>query len=116
MKPSEALEIHRDAVRRTVNRYGLGNPRVFGSAARGEDAETSDLDLLVDPGPRTTLFDLGGLSEELKDLLGVPVDVVTSTGLHRRIRTRVLAEAKPVRASIVRTSCSTRSAKLPPTL
>jgi predicted nucleotidyltransferase len=70
-----------------VSRYGLTNPRVFGAAARGEDAETSDLELMVD---------LGGLSEELKDLLGVQVDVVTSTGIPRRIRSPVLAEAKPV--------------------
>ena len=96
MKPSEALELHREAIRRAVNRYGLCNPRVFGSAARGDDAETSDLDLLVDLGPRTTLFDLGGLSEELNDLLGAPVDVAASTGLRRRIGNRVLEEAKPV--------------------
>ena len=96
MRPSEALEKHREAVRDAARRFGVKNPRVFGSAARGEDSDASDLDLLVDPGERTTLFDLGGLSEELKALLGVPVDVVTSTGLHRRIRSRVLEEAKPV--------------------
>jgi predicted nucleotidyltransferase len=96
MKPSEALELHRLAIRRAILRYGMANPRVFGSAARGEDTEASDLDLLVDPGDRTTLFDLDGLSEELKALLGVSVDIVTSTGLHKRIRGRALDEAKPV--------------------
>jgi len=96
MKPSEALERHRETIRRATLRYGLANPRVFGSAARGEDTDASDLDLLVDPGERTMLFDLDGLSEELKALLGVSVDVVTSTGLHKRIRGRVLDEAKPV--------------------
>ena len=96
MKPSEALERHREAIRSAAQRYGVANPRVFGSAARGEDTEASDLDLLVDPGERTTLVDLCDLTEELKRLLGVHVDVVTSTGLHRRIRGRVLEEAKPV--------------------
>jgi uncharacterized protein len=55
-----------------------------------------DLDLLVDKGERTTLFDLGGLAEDLQALLGVRVDVVTSNAAHRRIRKRVLDEAKPV--------------------
>ncbi len=96
MKPSEALERNREAIRGAAKRYGVANPRVFGSAVRGEDTEASDLDLLVDPGERTTLIDLGGLTEELKRLLGVEVDVVTSTGLHRRIRGKVLEEAKPV--------------------
>ena len=72
------------------------NLRVFGSAARGDDTEQSDLDLLVDAGPSTTLFDLGGMSEDLRVLLGVPVDIVTSGGLHRRIRERVLAEARAI--------------------
>jgi predicted nucleotidyltransferase len=96
VKPSEALEKHREEIRRATQRYGLANPRVFGSAARGDDREDSDLDLLVDVGAQTTLFDLNGLSEDLRALLGVPVDVVTSTGLHRRIRVGVIKEAKPV--------------------
>jgi hypothetical protein len=96
MKPSEALEKHRASIRQAASRYGLANPRVFGSTARGDDTDDSDLDLLVDKGERTTLFDLGGLAEDLQALLGVRVDVVTSNALHRRIRKRVLDEAKPV--------------------
>ncbi len=96
MKPSEALEMHRKEIRLAAQRYGLANPRVFGSVARGDDTEESDLDLLVDVGAKTTLFDLAGLSEDLKALLGVPVDVVTSSGLNKRIRGRVLEEAKPI--------------------
>jgi len=96
MRPSEALERHREDIRRAVLRRGVSNPRVFGSTARGEDSDGSDLDLLVDPGEGTTLFDLGGLLADLRDILGVPVDVVTSTGLHARIRKRVFDEAKPV--------------------
>jgi len=93
MKPSEALELHREAIRRAVNRYGLCNPRVFGSAARGDDAETSDLDLLVDLGPRTTLFDLGGLSEELKDFRRASRNAAEAGDRH----------AQPHRARISRT-------------
>ena len=96
MRPSLALERHRHDIRRLAARYGLANPRVFGSTARGDDTEDSDLDLLVDAGPRTTLFDIGGMSEDLRVLLGVPVDIVTTGGLHRRIRERVLAEARAI--------------------
>jgi uncharacterized protein len=96
MRPSEALEQHREEIRRAVEAYGVGNPRVFGSTARGEDTEASDLDLLVDRGERTTLFDLGGLEYDLGELLGVRVQVVTSGALHRRIRKRVLEEAVPL--------------------
>ena len=54
--------------------------RVCGSVARGEDSEKSDIDILVDPEPGATLFDMGGLSEELRELLGVRVDVISSNG------------------------------------
>jgi len=96
MKPSEVLEQNRQAIREATKRFNAANPRVFGSVARGEDRSDSDLDILVDALPETTLFDLGGLLEELSETLGVPVDVVTSGGLHARIRDRVLQEAKPI--------------------
>jgi predicted nucleotidyltransferase len=63
---------------------------------RGEDKEGSDLDLLVDPMPGTTLFDLGGLQVELEALLGVSVDLLTPEDLPQRYRERVLKEAVPV--------------------
>jgi len=69
---------------------------VFGSVLHGDDQEGSDLDLLVDPLPGATLFDLGGLQTELEDLLGVRVDVSTPQDLPLRFRTKVLAEAQPV--------------------
>lgn len=72
------------------------NPRVFGSVLRGDDLEHSDLDLLVDALPGTTLFDLGGLQDELEHLLGVHVDVVTPRDLPAKFRDIVLAEARPV--------------------
>lgn len=96
MRPSVALDQKREEIREAFSRYPVANPRVFGSVARGQDDEASDLDLLVDPLPGLSLFQLGGLQTELERLLGCDVDVVLSDGLHRRIRTRVLSEAKPL--------------------
>lgn len=96
MKPSQALAQHRASVRSVVQRYRLSNPRVFGSVLQGCDTEDSDLDLLVDPEPGTTLFDLGGLQEELEQLMGLRVDVLTPRDLPPSFREQVLAEARPV--------------------
>jgi len=96
MRPSAALELHRELIRQTTARYPLANPRIFGSVLRGTDDEDSDLDLLVDPLPGATLFDLGGLQEELQNQLHVHVDVRTPGELPPRIRTQVLAEAQPL--------------------
>jgi len=70
--------------------------RVFGSVARGEDTETSDIDLLVDLEEGVGLVDLIGLERELSELLGVGVDVVPADTLKSRIRAGVLAEAIPL--------------------
>jgi predicted nucleotidyltransferase len=96
MKPSLALEQHRDAVRAAVSRFRATNPRVFGSALRGDDREGSDIDILVDALPGATPFDLGGLQVELEEILGVRVDLLTPGELSRHLRERVLAEAAPV--------------------
>lgn len=96
MKPSQALELHREAIREIVARHHATNPRVFGSVLHGEDQEGSDLDLLIDPTPETTLFDIGGIRHELLQLLHVPVDVLTPRALPEKFRTTVLCEAKPV--------------------
>ena len=96
MKPSVQLEIYRAQIRELADRFQLANPRVFGSVLRGSDTEASDLDLLVDPLPNTTLFDLGGFQGELEDLLGVPVDIRTPGGLPAKFRAAVVAEAQPV--------------------
>jgi len=96
MKPSEALEANRQAVRQAVQQFKTENPRLFGSALHGNDREDSDLDLLVDPLPGVTLFDLGGLQIELEELLGVPVDLLTPGDLPPKFRDAVLSEAKPV--------------------
>ena len=94
MRPSQALRQHRDAVCLTAARYRVVNPRVFGSALHGDDREGSDLDLLVDPLPGTTLFDLGGLQDELQELLGVSVDVLTLNDLPIKFRDIVAREAR----------------------
>jgi predicted nucleotidyltransferase len=96
MKPSTALSVHREAVRQAARRFRTTNPRVFGSALHGNDRDDSDLDLLVDPLPGTTLFDLGGLQVELEALLGVPVDLLTPGDLSIKFRDRVLSEARPI--------------------
>jgi hypothetical protein len=96
MRPSVALELKRDAVRKATSRFRTANPRVFGSALYGMDQDGSDLDLLVDALPGATLFDLGGLQVELEELLGVPVEVLTPTDLPSKFRDQVLAEARPV--------------------
>jgi predicted nucleotidyltransferase len=96
MKPSVALDLNRTAVREAVSRYRSANPRVFGSVLAGTDTEGSDLDLLVDTLPGATLFDLGGLLEELEELLGVPVDLLTPGDLPVKFRNDVLTRAAPV--------------------
>ena len=96
MKPSIALEANQTAVREVVRRFKTRNPGVFGSVLRGEDEDGSDLDLLVDPLPGVTLFDLGGLQVELEEMLGVPVDLLTPEDIPPRYRQKVLLEALPV--------------------
>jgi uncharacterized protein len=96
MKPSTTLQTRCEDARRLIARYRVRNPRIFGSTLRGDDADGSDLDLLVDPVEQTTFFDLVTLEKELSQLLGVPVDVQTPGSLSRRFRHAVLAEAKPL--------------------
>ncbi len=93
MSLEELLQAKREDILRTANKYGAFNVRVFGSVARGEADEKSDIDLLVDMEPGRSLFDLGGLLTDLEDLLGCNVDVVTEDSLRARIRERVLKEA-----------------------
>lgn len=94
MKPSEALAAHRIEIRDIVLSHRVVNPRVFGSVARGLDTMESDLDILVDTTPDTTLFDLGAIRYKLRKLLGVQVDVLTPAALPEKFRLTVLAEAQ----------------------
>lgn len=86
------VEAKRDAIRAAVARHHGRRVRLFGSVARGEDRPDSDIDLLVDFEVASSLFDLIRLTRELEELLGLPVDVVSTGGLKER-DTRILAEA-----------------------
>jgi hypothetical protein len=96
MTLEELLKAKREEILRVCAKYGARNVRVFGSIARREADEESDVDFLVDMEAGRSLFDLGGLQYELEQLLGRPVDVVTERGLKARIRERVLQEAVPL--------------------
>ena len=94
MRPSEAVVRYRDALLDIALRHGVSNVRVFGSASRNEDAEGSDVDLLVDPSADTTLLDLARIKLEAEDLTGLPFDVRTPLSLSKRFRDAVLREAR----------------------
>jgi predicted nucleotidyltransferase len=92
----ELLKAKREEILEVCARYGARQVRVFGSVARGEADEQSDIDFLVELEPGRTLLDLGGLQYDLEQLLGRRVDVVMERGLKPRIRERVLREAVPL--------------------
>lgn len=96
MRPSIALETHREAIRAIALRHRVTNVRVFGSVVHGDDTEGSDLDILVEPTSETTLMDIGAIRHELKELLGIPVDVLTPRALPDHFRGTVLQEAVAV--------------------
>jgi predicted nucleotidyltransferase len=96
MKPSVALAAHRVEIREIVLTHHAKNARVFGSVASGTDTEESDLDVLIDPTPDTTLFDIGAIRYKLKQLLGVSVDVLTPRALPEKFRQSVLESALPI--------------------
>jgi predicted nucleotidyltransferase len=96
MNIAELLKERRDEILRIAAKYGAQNVRLFGSVARSEALQDSDVDFLVDLEPGRSLFDLGGLLMDLQDLLACKVDIVTEKGLRSRICDRVLKEAKPL--------------------
>ena len=96
MRPSEALSLHRTQIREIVLRHRVSGVRVFGSALHGSDTADSDLDLLVEPTAQTTLMDIGAIRFELKQLLGMDVDVLTPNSLPASFREQVLREAMAV--------------------
>lgn len=96
MKPSLALQTNRAAIRMVVERHRACNARVFGSVVHGDDHEGSDLDILIDPTPSTTLMDVAKIQVELEKLLGVSVDVLTPKALPANFRGVLLAEAVAV--------------------
>ena len=90
------IETHRQAILDIARRYGLSNVRVFGSMARGNADEKSDVDLLVTLPPGVSGLALGGLLMDVQGLIGRRVDVTTDDGLHPLIRERVRKEAQPL--------------------
>lgn len=92
-KVPPSLADQHGAVMRLARQHGATNVRLFGSAIRDEEHEGSDLDLLVEMEPGRSLLDHVALKQDLEDLLGCKVDVVTEQSLHPRIRERVLREA-----------------------
>ncbi len=96
MKIEELLKEKREAVIALAAKHGAREPRVFGSVARGEEGPQSDIDLLVKMEEGRSLLDLSALAQELRDLLGVRVDVVSEDGLYWLVRRRILREARPL--------------------
>ncbi len=90
------LQEKREAILEIAGRYGAHDVRVFGSVARGESNESSDLDLIVRFDPGRTLLDHGGLVMDLRELLGMRVDVIDEDGMRERFRDHVMAEAVPL--------------------
>lgn len=93
---AQDLKNRREDILRIAGKHRVRNVRIFGSVARGESDEMSDLDLLVSPGPRFTLLDQAAMIRELETFLEIKVDVVSDRGLRKRIRERVLREAVPL--------------------
>src|SRR5262245_35042117 len=93
---NQLLQEKREAILQLAAKHGVRNVRVFGSVARHEANEQSDIDFLVDMEPGRSLMDQGGLLMDLRELLGREVDVVTEKGLYWLLRRRILKEARPL--------------------
>lgn len=96
MKIEELLKTNRQKILEIARKHGAYNLRVFGSAARGEANDQSDLDFLVEVSPVHSAWFPAGLVANLEDLLGIPVDVVTEDGLYWYIKEKILEEARPL--------------------
>ena len=96
MRPSKALAAQRERILAIAAAHGAGNVRVFGSVAKGLDRDGSDVDLLVDIRPGTSLLGIVGLQLDIEDALGIKVDLCTEAELHPKLKDRILAEARPL--------------------
>ena len=90
------LAARRAEINRLAEKYHVSNVRVFGSIARGESTEGSDVDILVTTSPQTSLFDLGGLLEDLREMLGCNIDLVPENSIKPSLRKRIIGEAIPL--------------------
>ncbi len=90
------IEAHREEILVLAERHGMRDVRVFGSMARGDADDSSDVDLLVSLRPGQSGLDLAALLTDVQELLNRRVDVVTELALHPEMRDRVLREAQPL--------------------
>src|SRR5262245_32905500 len=113
----EALRSRRRAILEAAARHGARNVRVFGSTVRGDAGPSSDVDFLVDIEPGRSLLDVVGLEQDLEELLGRPVEVLTDGGLSPYLQERIIAEAQALGATTAATCnpFATRSLTSPPT-
>lgn len=95
MGTKELLELRRNEILALAAQYGARNIRVFGSVARGESGPASDVDFLVDMEEGRNLLDLVGFWQDLQELLGCRVDVITDGGISPYLREQIYAEARP---------------------
>jgi predicted nucleotidyltransferase len=96
MKSMEIVKKRKDDILKIASSYGAYNVRIFGSAARGEDKQSSDIDFLVSMEKGRSLFDQAGLLADLQELLGRKVDVVIDDGIYWLLRRKIIKEAKPL--------------------
>lgn len=92
----DRVHAHRDEILRLAATFGASSVRMFGSAARGEEHDGSDIDLLVDWSDQASLVDCVAFQQEVEKLIGTKVDIISSKSLHWFIRDTVLAEARPL--------------------
>lgn len=96
MSIRDLIQAKREDILAIAVRHGARNVRIFGSVARGDDDKKSDVDFLVEMKPGRSLLDLVALNDDLEQLLGRPVDVVTERGISPYLRDRINAEAVDV--------------------
>jgi len=90
---NDLVSKNREEILTIAHKYGARNVRLFGSAARGRTSIRSDVDLLVEMEPGSSLIDIVAIKQDLEDLLGCKVDVVTENALSPYIRDEILREA-----------------------
>lgn len=95
MKPSEYLSEKKNlnAIKAILDKYSVTNPKVFGSAATGNDSGSSDIDILIDEGGELSLMDIASLAVELEELCGFKVDITTTYGIPKLILEKINREA-----------------------
>ncbi len=96
MRPSEALALHREEALAILARYPVANPRIFGSVARGEDVEGSDIDIVVDPLDGCSYRHFFRIEDAMRSLLQVDVDVHTMPEFGDRMRSRIEKDLRPL--------------------